>query len=327
MKTNLWSIVSFLMLVAGGCHSDHSPKEQGLQFSRQGHKVPTFNADTAYAKLAQQVHMGPRNPGSKGHRQALSYLTKQLKVYAGSRNVFIQHFKHIGYQGDSLKMANIIAAFNPQSTDRIMLCAHWDTRPRAEHDPNHPNQPILGADDGASGVGVLLELARVFHQHKPPIGVDIVLFDGEDYGKENDISDYFLGSRYWSNHPPVKDYRPRFSILLDMVGGEHAQFPKEANSMQSAPNLVNEIWKIADQKGYDSLFVNKKGAPISDDDLPISSIRNIPSIDIIDYSMGANGKANFPSYWHTLNDNLNIIDKHTLKGVGSVLTSLIYNRI
>jgi len=324
MKNKVLFVAVFLLVLMNACESG---KNHGFQFKKKNRPVPSFNADSAYSKLAHQVNMGPRNPGSSGHRQAELYLENQLKKYAGRKNVFIQRFKHQGYSGDSLRMENIIAAFNPKSTDRIMLCAHWDTRPRAENDPKHPHQPILGADDGASGVAELLELARLFHKKSPPIGVDIILFDGEDYGKEGDIGDYFLGSRYWSNHPPVKDYHPRFGILLDMVGGKNAQFPKEGNSMQYAPSLVNEIWSIADNKGYDSLFVDKKAAPISDDHLVINTIRNIPTIDIIDYSMKANGKAKFPPYWHTLNDNLGIINKKTLQKVGNVLAELIYDRI
>ncbi|MDZ7693890.1 MAG: M28 family peptidase [Balneolaceae bacterium] len=273
------------------------------------------------------MEFGPRNPGSEGHRQNKSYLIGKLAEYAGERNVYAQHFTEEGYEADTLNLTNIIAAFNTTAQDRIMLCAHWDTRPRADEDPDNPSQPILGADDGASGVGVLLELARLFKDNPPPIGVDIVLFDGEDYGRKNDLDRYFLGSRYWANHPPVKNYSPRFGILLDMVGGENAQFPKEQNSLQFAPALVNEVWQIADGKGYSNTFLSRRGATISDDHVVINRILGIPTIDIIRHRVGEDDNVVFAPYWHTHNDDMDIISRETLESVGSVLTELIYNRI
>ncbi len=317
-------IPAAILIVFLGCSSGD---DQTLQFESQGRTVPNFNVDSAYAKLSEQVNMGPRNPGSDGHRETQAYLVNQLERYAGPKKVFVQRFSHRGYEGDSLQMGNIIAAFNTESSDRIMLCAHWDTRPRAENDSTNPGSPILGADDGASGVAVLLEMARLFSENKPQIGVDIVLFDGEDYGKEGDMGQYFLGSRYWSNYPPVENYRPRFAILLDMVGGQGARFPKELHSMNFAPALVNEIWGIANEKGYDSLFIDEKGAHISDDHLVINRVRNIPTINIIRHTVGPEGEAVFAPYWHTQQDSLDIIDKKTLEAVGEVLTELVYNRI
>lgn len=314
----------FILFVLGACSSE---EEDGLQFEKQNRSVPAFNADSAYQYVEAQVKAGPRNPGSEGHRQTKQYLLKKLRAYAGQRNVFAQRFTHTGYQGDSLAMTNIIAAFNPGSSDRIMLCAHWDTRPRAEKDSLNTEKPILGADDGASGVGILMELARIFSENNPPVGVDIVLFDGEDYGKEGDYANYFVGSRFWSNYPPVKGYSPRFAILLDMVGGQNAQFLKEKNSMQFASALMNELWSIARQMDYGNRFVNQQGAAISDDHVIINRIRGIPIINIINHTKKVNGSVQFAPYWHTQNDNLEIIDRKTLDAVGEVLTELIYNRI
>jgi hypothetical protein len=319
-------IIVVLVLGITACDSNKSGNKS-FHFSKKNRHVPAFNADSTYQEIVRQVHMGPRNPGSKGHKQALKYLTNKLKLYAGARDVYVQKFSHEGYKSQTLHLANIIAAFNPHDSDRIMLCAHWDTRPRADQDSNNSNQPILGADDGASGVAILLELARLFHEQAPPVGVDIILFDGEDYGREQDTDQYFLGSKYWAEHPPVKNYHPRFGILLDMVGGIHAQFPKEGNSMNEVPSLVNAIWKVARQEGYDTLFVDKKGELISDDHVPIMRIRKIPVIDIINYSPGKNGNGAFPPYWHTHRDNLKIISKKTLEGVGKVLDEIIYNRL
>lgn len=295
-----------------------------FHFEEQGRAVPDFNADSAYKFIQKQVAFGPRNPGSAGHRQAKKYLVEKLKAYAGARGVYEQEFTVPGYGGDTLRLTNIIAAFNLQSRDRILLCAHWDTRPRADEDSTGISRPILGADDGASGVGVLLELARIFGENPPPVGVDIVLFDGEDYGKKDDLGNYFLGSRYWSNNPPVEGYSPRFGILLDMVGAEKAQFPKELYSMRYAPALMNGIWELAAEQGLERLFIDKKGKFISDDHLIINQIAHIPTIDIIHHTATGDG---FPSYWHTHEDNMEIISKETLQSVGDVLAELIYNRI
>lgn len=288
--------------------------------------MPVFNSDSAYQFVEKQVSFGPRNPGSEGHQQARKYLLTKLRSYAGSRSVYPQEFTAEGYDGDSLYLANIIAAFNTQSSDRILLCAHWDTRPRADKDTTNTEQPILGADDGGSGVGVLLELARIFRDHPPPMGVDIILFDGEDYGREGENSKYFLGSRYWSNNPPVEGYAPRFGILLDMVGGRSALFPKEQNSMRYAPALVNELWSIAGEKSYDNQFINSEGKVISDDHVVINRILGIPTIDIIRHDPDASGLG-FAPYWHTHRDDMQIISRQTLQNVGNILTELIYNRV
>ena len=313
-------VVSVLLLVS--CGEDHSR----LNFEEQGREVPAFNADSAYQFIEQQVAFGPRNPGSKGHQQTEDYLLAKLKEYAGSRSVYPQQFTSVGYEGDTLELTNIIAAFNTQSSDRILLCAHWDTRPRAEKAASDTSKPILGADDGGSGVGVLLELARIFRENPPPIGVDIVLFDGEDYGREGDLENYFLGSRYWANNPPVKGYSPRFGILLDMVGGQNAKFPKEGYSMEYAPALVNEIWAIAEEKGYGNYFIDKKGNRISDDHIVVNRILGIPTINVIRHSVTSDG-AQFAPYWHTHQDDMSVISKQTLESVGDVMTELIYNRI
>jgi len=313
-------MIPFLII---SCSSDQNPK---LHFADQGNTVPVFSADSAYNFVAKQVSFGPRVPETKAHEQARQYLLQKLKRYAGNRYVFPQEFSVAGYDRDTLALTNIIAAFNPRSGDRIMLSAHWDSRPRADQDTVNTDKPILGADDGGSGVAVLLELARLFHNNPPPIGVDIVLFDGEDYGKDDDLSKYFLGSRYWSNNPPVQGYSPRFGILLDMVGGKSAQFPKEQNSMKYAPALVNELWSIADEKGYNNLFVDEQGSIISDDHVIVNRILGIPTIDIVHHNPAING-ANFPPYWHTHRDNMNIISKKTLQGTGDVLSELVYNRL
>jgi hypothetical protein len=314
------------LLLAFIITSCSSNQESHLHFEDLGQPVPAFDADSAYHFVAKQVSFGPRTPGSEAHKKAKEYVIDKLRGYAGDRNVFSQEFTVAGYDVDTLSLTNIIAAFNTGSGDRIMLSAHWDSRPQADQDTVDVDKPILGADDGGSGVAVLLELARLFRDNPPPIGVDIVLFDGEDYGKEGDMSKYFLGSRYWAENPPVKGYSPRFGILLDMVGGNAATFPKEQNSMRYAPALVNELWSIADEKGYDNLFVDQNGANISDDHVVINQVLGIPTIDIVAHAPALNG-AKFPPYWHTHRDNIDIISRNTLAATGSVLAELVYNRL
>jgi hypothetical protein len=208
-----------------------------------------------------------------------------------------------------------------------MLSAHWDTRPRADMDTARTTDYIPGADDGGSGVGVLLELGRVFSENLPPIGVDIILFDGEDYGIQSDLDKYFMGSRYWSKNPPVEGYSPRFAILLDMVGSSSAQFPKEELSVGYAPNLVDEIWDLAGELGYSDLFLNELGASILDDHWIINESTEIDMINIINHARGEDGNIILGEYWHTHSDNMDIISKETLQAVGDVLLELIYNRM
>lgn len=320
-------LVFLTAVLAAAGWSCNNGDDVRLHFERQGRPVPEFNADSAYRFVEAQVAPGPRNPGSPGHSRTRDYLLRKLRDYAGEQYVFAQEFTHTSYDSSRLEMANIIASFNASAPDRIFLCAHWDTRPRADRDSINQDQPIPGADDGASGTAVLLELARIFSEHPLPLGVDVILFDGEDYGKENDLQNYFLGSRYWTQHPPVENYRPRFGILLDMVGGVDARFPKERNSLNYAPALVNEIWSIAGEKGYGDYFVDWEGALISDDHVIINRVLNIPTIDIIRHRRSESGNVIFPPYWHTHSDDLPVISRQTLKATGEVLVELIYNRV
>lgn len=322
-KTYLVLIASLCLLP--GC--SESQKAEGLQFSSKGREVPSFSADSAYQFIQQQVDLGPRVPNTYGHSETRKFLEAKFREYAGSNAVFAQEFTSESYSGTDLQMANIIAAFNLQASDRIMICAHWDTRPRADEDTIRTAEYIAGADDGGSGVGVILELARIFSDNPPPIGVDLVLFDGEDYGTQGDLKNYFLGSRYWAQNPPVPGYKPRFGILLDMVGASEAQFPKESYSLNYAPNLVDEVWQIAADKGYADLFPDEEGAGVLDDHYIINQYTDIPVINIINHTAGSDGNIVFGDHWHTHRDDMPIIGKQTLQAVGDVMLELIYNRL
>jgi hypothetical protein len=268
-----------------------------------------------------QVDFGPRNPGSSGHSLALSFLQNELNKYADE--IELQPFTYPGYD-EELHLTNIIAKFNPGNKNRIMICAHWDTRPRSEHsrDSTKRNLPILGANDGASGCGIILELAKVLSRNKVNIGVDLVLFDGEDYGKENDLDNYCLGSKYYSINIPGGIY-PRFAVLLDMVGDREAVFMKEAGSVQYAPDIVDLVWNIAQQVNA-SAFIQKQGEGIYDDHIPLNQA-GIKTIDIIDEELvGADTPDERRNYWHTDKDTMENISPGTLQQVGDVLVYLLY---
>lgn len=311
-------LLIFLMISCG--------TDDDLEFSEQGRDVPSFDSERAFGYIVDQVELGPRVPGTEPHRRAVDLYRDHFRSTAGDGAFFVQEFE-LDVYGETLELFNVIASFGTEYSDRIVLAAHWDTRPRGEEDPDNPELPIPGADDGASGVGVLMEFANIFAEHDLPIGVDIILFDGEDYGEEGDLDNYFLGSRYWSQNPPVAGYSPRFGILFDMVGGEGAVFPKEGHSMRFAPSLVNEIWSIADEFGYSDLFIDERGGMIADDHIIVQQYTGIPMINIIHHRVREDGAVAFPPYWHTQDDDIDIIDTTVLQRVGDVVLELIYNRI
>ena len=295
--------------------------------------IPQFNADSAFQFVKAQTDFGPRVPNSEAHKQCAAWLIETMNKFADT--VYVQEFRTRLYTGQGIDGKNIIASFNPEAKKRIVLCSHWDSRPFADHDEEaNWNTPIDGANDGASGVGVLMENARCFHQTplNSTIGVDIIFFDLEDYGPRQDQSlQYYddrrnhwaLGSQFWAAQPHLLGYRANFGILLDMIGGENPNFMKEYYSQGYAAWLSNKVWRIAQDLGYRQNFVNELGDPISDDHLPMNEIAGIPTIDIIDlHPNSSNGS--FPETWHTLNDNIEHIDKNSLEMVGAVLNQLIY---
>lgn len=305
--------------------------EGGKQQTRQV-EIPAFSSDSAYRYVAEQLVFGPRVPGTNAHAKASQWLYKKMKQW--SDTAIIQEFKARVYNNSIFDGKNIIGSFNPQSKKRILLAAHWDSRPYADHDPDPANRrkPIDGANDGASGVGVLLEIARLLHNHplESGMGIDIIFFDLEDYGPHQDDTlsgnndeHWALGSQHWSRNPHVAGYRAQFGILLDMVGAPGAVFPREYFSQQYASWVLDKVWRTAQRMGYDYKFVNKPGAPISDDHLPVNQIAAIPMINIIHLDPDSRN-GTFYEYWHTLGDNLSQIDPKTLKAVGEVVTRVIY---
>ncbi len=288
--------------------------------------VPTFNADSAYAYIEKQLAFGYRIPGMPAHRAAADFLASELRRHGG--DVIVQEARVKAYDGTMLDIRNIIAAFSPEKKERVLLFAHWDSRPYADNDADERNYrtPIDGANDGASGVGVLLEIARQMHLAEPRIAVDIILFDAEDYGMPSFIDSFAggdswaLGSQYWSRHPHNPAYRARYGILLDMVGSKNSRFMREGVSLQQAPAVVDKVWAAAHELGYGDYFVNERGTFVTDDHLYVG--RRVPSIDIIAYDAEQGG---FVPQWHTLDDTIENIDKKTLEAVGQTVLYVIYN--
>lgn len=292
-------------------------------------KAPTFEADSAYAYVANQVAFGPRVPNSKAHKQCGDYLAAELTRFGAQ--LYVQEANLKAYDGTLLEARNLIGSYNPEQSKRVLLFAHWDSRPYSDHDPDPANlrKPLEGADDGASGVGVLLEIARQLGQQAPNIGVDILFCDAEDYGTPEFVDDYqpdtwCLGSQFWAKNPHVKNYKAEFGILLDMVGGKGATFFREFQSMRSAAPIVQMVWSKARDLGYGKYFINADGGAITDDHQYVISGRGIPSIDIINYDPDT--ETGFASYWHTQKDNMDNIDRETLKAVGQTVLEVIYNQ-
>ena len=323
-------LISLITLSIASCDNkqnnktvvNNTPKKQVV-------KVPGFNADSAYNYVKKQLEFGPRVPGSEAHAQCAEWFIDFFNEKADT--VYVQDFRTRLYNGKSIDGKNIIASFNPKAKKRILLAAHWDSRPFADHDPDRTkwNTPIDGANDGASGVGVLMEVARALKENPINTGIDIILFDLEDYGAPQYLNlmtndDWALGSQYWSKNPHVYNYSAYFGILLDMVGTSNPRFPKEYYSQQLAPSLSNEIWRMARELGYDQYFINEIGHPINDDHIYVNVNANIPMIDLI--HLEDNENSSFYPYWHTLNDNIDQIDPNTLGMVGNVVLNVIYRK-
>lgn len=288
-------------------------------------KRPPFNADSAYAFVKKQVDFGPRVPNTEAHVKTGNYLANKLRSY--EFEVIEQEAIVTAYDKQRLNIKNIIGSYLPDLNNRVLLFAHWDTRPFADSDTKDREKPIDGANDGASGVGVLLEVARQLQVAQPKIGVDIIFFDAEDFGQPSDgfprqSKTWCLGSQYWCANPHKANYTANFGILLDMVGAKNAIFPKEKIiSMRYAPGVVNKVWNVAYQLGHSEYFIFEEKAYVGEDDhLYVNALMNIPSIDIIQYDPASGG---FGDYHHTHADNMELIDKNTLKAVGETVLATV----
>lgn len=279
---------------------------------------PVFSADSAYAYLKKQVDFGPRVPNTEAHRLAGNWMVAELKRHGAS--VIVQRADLKTFDGTILKARNIFGQFNPETEDRTLLLAHYDCRPWADEDPDPEKRrhPVDGANDGASGVAVLLEIARQISLDNPGKGIDILFVDAEDWGTEGDDDSWAMGARHFVQNPVKEGYRPSRVIVADMVGGAGAKFPIEYFSQQSAPDLVTEIWSAAAESGNGALFPRQPGGAVTDDHVEFIK-QGIPAVDIIEY----HPRNGFNPHWHTSADNLDNIDKNTLKAVGETILTYI----
>ncbi len=261
-------ILIFFIFIS--CSSNHDKKN-----------IPTFDGNNAYQYLVEQCNFGPRNPGSKGHEKFAIFLEEYLSKM--TKNILVQDFDYLEHiTGEERRGKNIIAQFNIEAENRLLIGAHWDTRALSDEDLNEDNRllPILGANDGASGTSVLMELAKIFSLNNPPIGIDLVFFDAEDVGISGKPRTYAMGSEYFSKNLPIK--KPDNAIIVDMVGDKYLQIPIERFSYQTNPKLVKEIWGLADELNL-SAFEYRIGFEIYDDHVPLWENAQIPAIDIIDF--------------------------------------------
>ena len=315
------------MLLTVSCNSCQSGKKSVVAEVYQP-QSPAFIADSAYCYVEAQVAFGPRVPGTSAHEACGDYLAGKLTSFGAV--VTEQRAQVTHYDGKDLPIRNIIGSYAPEKEKRVLLFAHWDSRPFAdeESDPMRRLQPIAGADDGASGVGVLLEIARQLQQHPLEVGVDIIFFDLEDwgqpsFGQQQVTGDWWcMGSRYWAEQPHVEDYRAEYGILLDMVGSAGASFLKEGYSLQYAPSMVERVWSTAHKMGYGNFFPLQQGGYITDDHVPVNEMKRAPSINII--NLKRDTRTGFGPHWHTLNDDMRNIDRNTLKAVGQTVLELLY---
>ena len=290
-------------------------------------EVPNFNSDSAYFFVEQQVNFGPRVISSKAWDNCSKYLINKLESY--NAKVIVQQAPITTYDQKNHTLRNIIGSYSPEKNNRIALFAHWDSRHVADYDTINTSKPILGANDGGSGVGVLLEIARNLDLKNPKIGVDIIFFDAEDYGQPENSKfpimndSWCLGSQHWSKNPHKQNYFAKYGILLDMVGGKDAEFWQESISSYYASNIIKKVWDVAHNIGYSNFFIYKNSPQIMDDHYYVNTIAGIPTIDIIEYDPFS--KTNFNKHWHTHADNMNNVDRKTLKAVGQTVMKVIYS--
>lgn len=331
-KSKIMIALLIVALIAGAAFNFLPSNKAEVSETEEIEKVqpvgPDFNADSAYIYLQEQCDFGPRTMNSTAHDKCEKWIIQKFEQYGCK--VTTQKATLNGYDGTPLRSTNIMASYNPKATTRIMFCAHWDCRPWADNDPDSTNwhKPIIAANDAASGVGVMIELARILKGSGLELGVDFICFDAEDYGTpqwfegEDPGDTWALGAQYFANNLP-EGYAPRYGILLDMVGGVGAKFYREGMSMQYAPAIVKKVWNAARQVGYGSYFPKDDGGMITDDHIPVNQTANIPCIDVIPYYPDC-AQSSFGPTWHTIADNMDNIDKNTLKAVGQTMLQVLF---
>ena len=322
--TILFAIAALLM----ACGNSKKQGAAGVEATQQA--GPTFNADSAYAFCEAQCAFGPRTMNSEAHRRCGEWIAGKFRQYG--LDVAEQKATLGGWDGTKLQCTNIIASYKPELTTRILLCAHWDSRPWADNDPDSANwrKPVMAANDGASGVAVMLEIARLLAAGDSlGIGVDFVCFDAEDWGtpqwsdRQDDSDTWALGANHWASNPHKPNYEARFGILLDMVGGQGAKFYQEIGSKRYAQAIVDKVWNAAQTVGFGSYFPVADGGLITDDHVPVNEKTNIPTIDIIACYPDCQ-QSSFGPTWHTIYDTMDNIDRNSLQAVGQTVLQVLF---
>ena len=322
MNLRLALLIFGLIAILTGCKPDPKPVVDNTKKARV--KVPMINADSVYSYVEKQLDFGYRITGTPEHEACKDWYVAKFKSFGLKVNV--QKFKEKIFSGQQMQGYNVIAQLNPKMTKRVVLAAHWDSRFIADKDKdeNNHDKPIMGADDGASGVAALLEIARVISENEISMGVDFILFDIEDQGDMGGMeTTWALGSQYWAENKVPKNYQADFGILLDMIGAKGARFGQEYNSRLGAPKVLDKVWKLAQNMGYADLFQDYNAGSIADDHKYMNAA-GIPTIDIISIPFPEKRESSFGHYHHTLDDNIDIIDKRTLKVVTQVVTAVLY---
>ena len=278
--------------------------------------VREFDGARAFTYLEQQVRFGPRIPGTAAHDSAGDWILARLRERADT--VIVQDIAHRTGAGQTIHMRNYLARFRPAAAERILYLAHWDTRPRADQSQNlgAQRQPVPGANDGASGVAVLLGVADALRAKPPTVGVDLLFVDGEDYGDFADSTAVLIGSRWFAAHQPA-GYPPLFAVLFDMVGDRDLHLPYEQNSQGFAPEVVDRVWQTADSIGYGGVFIRQPGPSLIDDHVALQRA-NIHAIDVVDFDYGPNN-----GYWHTTDDTVDKVSAQSLQIVGDVALAVV----
>lgn len=320
-----------LMTVCCSCSQSASQSNASKTTNTEAGTVvskPKFNADSALYYVKQQLDFGPRVPGTEAQQLCGSWLENELIRHGAT--VKVQRTEATAYDGTKLPVINLVGSYNPEAKMRVLLISHWDCRHVADNDPDvsKRNQPVDGANDGASGVGVLLELARLAKQQLPQVGIDIFLTDVEDYGAPDDWKGshdekwWGMGTQLWCQQAVKEGYRAQYGILLDMVGAPDATFYREYYSERYASSYVDQIWQTAAGMGYGQMFINQRGGGITDDHVFVNQILGLPTVDIIDTRMDQDGT--FYPYWHTTGDTLDKLSAETLQKVGNLLVKLLW---
>lgn len=327
IKTLLIAAMPASVAGVSSCQSNKENKSTQETIQDRFKDAPEFNADSAYSFLEKQVSFGPRVPGTPEHDLCGQYLINEMKRL-GADTVITQEATVTAYTGDRLPITNIISRYDPDNKNRVLLLAHWDTRPWADADTHTENHtlPIPGANDGASGVAALMEIGRHINEMDLPVGVDLLFVDAEDYGRSGGFTPneetWCLGTQYWAEHLPyTAEDMPRYGICLDMVGGTGAVFHREFVSDMKAKDVVDKVWNVALLSGYEDRFINSSGGSLIDDHVFVNRA-GIPCIDIVE--LNSNATRSFPASWHTMGDNLDNIDRGSLKAAGQTVLNTLF---